>query len=112
MTDEVLSSLRDEMSGTIDAMRRDLSRTRTGRASTALLEGISVDYYGAKTPLPQTASVGAPEARLDARHGPRSIRVGPAGRLGQVPFRMNSRSAGHDGAATCSRVNPAAQGES
>lgn len=64
MADEVLGTLRDEMIGTIDAMRRDLSRTRTGRASTALLEGISVDYYGAKTPLQQVASVGAPEPRL------------------------------------------------
>ena len=64
MTDEVLGSLRDEMSGTIDVMRRDLARTRTGRASTALLDGISVDYYGAKTPLQQAATVGAPEPRL------------------------------------------------
>ncbi len=64
MMDEVIRNVRDEMSGTIDAMRREMSRTRTGRASTALLEGISVDYYGARTPLNQMATVNVPEPRL------------------------------------------------
>jgi len=63
-SDEVLTELRKEMEGTITAIRRDMSRTRTGRASTALLDGITVDYYGAKTPLNQLASVNAPEPRL------------------------------------------------
>lgn len=63
-TDDVLATLRQEMSDTLDALRRELSRTRTGRASTALLEGISVNYYGAKTPLNQLATIGVPEARL------------------------------------------------
>lgn len=64
MIDEVLTNLREEMSGTLDAMRRELARTRTGRASTTLLEGITVNYYGAKTPLNQVATIGAPEPRL------------------------------------------------
>lgn len=64
MTDEVLADLRREMDETIGAMRRELARTRTGRASTALVEGIVIDYYGAKTPLKQIATLGAPEARL------------------------------------------------
>ncbi len=63
-SDEVLAELRKEMEGTIVAMRREMARTRTGRASTALLEGITVDYYGAKTPLNQVASLNAPEPRL------------------------------------------------
>jgi len=63
-SDEVLTELRKEMEGTITAIRRDMSRTRTGRASTALLDGITVDYYGAKTPLNQLASMNAPEPRL------------------------------------------------
>ncbi len=63
-SDEVLVDLRKEMEGTLTAMRRELARTRTGRASTALLEGITVDYYGAKTPLHQLASLAAPEPRL------------------------------------------------
>jgi ribosome recycling factor len=45
-------------------MRREMSRTRTGRASTALLEGITVEYYGAKTPLNQLAGLSAPEPRM------------------------------------------------
>lgn len=63
-SDEVLADVRKEMEGTIVAMRREMSRTRTGRASTALLEGISVEYYGAKTPLNQLAGLSAPEPRL------------------------------------------------
>jgi ribosome recycling factor len=64
MIDDVLSDLGREMNGTLDALRRELSRMRTGRASTALLDGISIDYYGAKTPLNQVATLGAPEPRL------------------------------------------------
>jgi ribosome recycling factor len=64
MTEEVIEDLRKEMESTLAAMKRDLSRTRTGRASTALLEGISVEYYGARTPLNQVAGLSAPEPRL------------------------------------------------
>jgi ribosome recycling factor len=64
MIDEVMTTLRDEMSSTIDVMRRDLGRTRTGRASIALLDGIVVAYYGTKTPLNQVATIGVPEPRL------------------------------------------------
>lgn len=64
MTDDVLKDLRGEMEGTINAMRRELGRTRTGRASTALLEGLVVEYYGTKTPINQLATLAAPEPRL------------------------------------------------
>jgi ribosome recycling factor len=64
MVDDVLTTLRQEMEQTVTAMKRDMARTRTGRASTALLEGLTVDYYGAKTPLNQLASLSAPEPRL------------------------------------------------
>lgn len=65
MTDqEVLDDLKREMEKTLTAFRRDLARTRTGRASTALLEGIHAEYYGAKTPLIQLATLSAPEPRL------------------------------------------------
>jgi len=64
MTDEVIEDLRQEMERTVGALRKDFSRTRTGRASTALLEGITVEYYGTKTPLNQLAGLSAPEARL------------------------------------------------
>ncbi len=61
---EVLDDLKRETEKTLAAFRRELSRIRTGRASTALLEGIHAEYYGAKTPLIQLATVTAPEPRL------------------------------------------------
>lgn len=64
MTDPVVEELRQEMERTVNALRRDLARTRTGRASTSLLEGIVVDYYGTRTPLNQLAGLSAPEPRL------------------------------------------------
>jgi ribosome recycling factor len=64
MIEEVLKDLRREMESTLQALRREFGRTRTGRASTGLLEGITVDYYGARTALNQLATLGAPEARL------------------------------------------------
>ena len=64
MSDQVIEELRQEMERTVNALRRDLARTRTGRASTALLEGITVDYYGTRTPLNQLAGLSAPEPRL------------------------------------------------
>jgi ribosome recycling factor len=48
----------------VDATRHKFGSVRTGRASTALLDRITVDYYGAQTPLKQLATVSAPEARL------------------------------------------------
>ena len=64
MSDEVIDDLRKEIERTLGALRKDLTRTRTGRASTAVLEGITVDYYGTRTPLNQLAGLAAPEPRL------------------------------------------------
>lgn len=64
MTEEVMETLRSELEKATAAMRREMSHTRTGRASTALLEGIFVDYYGARTPLNQLSGISAPEPRL------------------------------------------------
>jgi ribosome recycling factor len=61
---EVLDDLKKEMEKTVVAFRRELARTRTGRATPSLLEGIHAEYYGAKTPLIQLATVNAPEPRL------------------------------------------------
>jgi ribosome recycling factor len=63
-TEDVLAGVKKEMEDTVNAMRKELTRTRTGRASTALLEGIVVEYYGARTPLNQLATLSAPEPRL------------------------------------------------
>jgi len=64
MKDEVLNEARRKMDKVLEAMARDLSRVRTGRASVALLEGIKVDCYGTSMPLSQVASLAAPESRL------------------------------------------------
>jgi ribosome recycling factor len=64
MKDEVIELARQEMEGSVTAFKHELSRVRTGRASTALLEGLQVNYYGSKTPLRQLAGLAAPEPRL------------------------------------------------
>src|SRR6516164_6172968 len=64
MTGEVVELARSEMDETLTALRNELNRVRTGRASTALLDGLYVDYYGARTPLRQVAGLAAPEPRL------------------------------------------------
>jgi ribosome recycling factor len=64
MTDEVLGTCRDEMDRTIAAFKKELSHVRTGRANTALLDGIMVEYYGTKTPLNQVATLSVPESTL------------------------------------------------
>jgi ribosome recycling factor len=52
------------MQKTVDATKREFGGVRTGRASPALLERVSVEYYGVATPVTQVASVSVPEARL------------------------------------------------
>jgi len=64
MKDEVLKEAHRKMDKVLEVMARDLSRVRTWRASVALLEGIKVDCYGTTMPLPQVASLAAPESRL------------------------------------------------
>lgn len=53
----------ERMNGAINSLKKDLSSIRTGRASLALLDGITVDYYGTPTPLSQVATLGIPDSR-------------------------------------------------
>jgi ribosome recycling factor len=62
--DDLLQDAREHMDKSVDATRGKFGSVRTGRASPALLDRISVDYYGAPTPLRQLATISAPEARL------------------------------------------------
>jgi ribosome recycling factor len=62
--DDVLKDLKSQIEGTATKLKKELAKLRTGRASTALLDGIMVEYYGARTHLNQIASVNAPEPRL------------------------------------------------
>jgi len=64
LIDELLQDAREHMDKSVDATRGKFGSVRTGRASPALLDRISVDYYGSQTPLKQLATINAPEARL------------------------------------------------
>ena len=59
----VLSDTSTKMDRAIDAFKRDLTQLRTGRATTAMVENVEVDYYGNMTPLKQIASISIPDAR-------------------------------------------------
>lgn len=64
MIDLVQDDARNRMAKTVDALKKELKRIRTGRASLALFDGIKVDYYGTPTPLNQMSSLAVPESRL------------------------------------------------
>jgi ribosome recycling factor len=59
----MLKDLDARMNAALDALSREFATVRTGRASTALLDAIRVDYYGTPTPVNQMASVSTPDAR-------------------------------------------------
>jgi ribosome recycling factor len=61
---ERVAEARRRMEGAVRNLTQEFGALRTGRASTALLDRISVDAYGASTPLNQVAKIGAPEPRL------------------------------------------------
>src|SRR5881394_4333219 len=64
LIDELLEDARERMTKSVESTRHEFGSVRTGRASPALLDRISVDYYGTSTPLKQLATISAPEARL------------------------------------------------
>jgi len=63
MTKDVINDMKDHMVKTIDTLRRDYQKIRTGRASTSLLDDIKVDYYGNLSPISAVATLAVPEAR-------------------------------------------------
>ena len=60
----VLDESREAMEKSLQSLNHDMAKVRTGRANPALLEDVTVDYYGSATPLKKLATVNAPEARL------------------------------------------------
>ena len=64
MIDELMQDARDRMEKAVEAIRREFTTVRTGRASPHILDRVQVDYYGAQTPINQLAQVSASEARL------------------------------------------------
>ena len=63
MIREILANADERMQKTVEAMHNDLSTIRTGRATPALVEWLSVDYYNMPTPLQQLATISAPDAQ-------------------------------------------------
>ena len=60
---DILGSLENEMKGKVEKFKKELTTLRTGRANPQLLDNVFVEYYGAKVPLKQIASISIPEAR-------------------------------------------------
>ena len=61
---DVVTELKARIDKSLDDLKRDLTKVRTGRASPNLLDGIRVDYYGTPTPLSGVANITSPEPRL------------------------------------------------
>lgn len=63
MSKAILDSMTQNMDKTLQSLKGDLAKVRTGRASTALVDTVHVDYYGSNVPLTQVANVTTPDAR-------------------------------------------------
>ncbi len=63
MINEIKNDAQDRMGKSIDALKNNLNKIRTGRAHVSLLDNISVDYYGMETPLNQVGNISVPDAR-------------------------------------------------
>ncbi len=64
MIEDVKKDVKHRMDQAVETVRTELAKLRTGKASPAILDGITVSYYGANTPLRQVGNVSAPEPRL------------------------------------------------
>lgn len=96
MIDDVLSDLAESVRKAHDALRRELSKLRTGRANLAVLDGVRADYYGTPTPLVQLATLSTPEPRLIL------IKVWDKGAVKAIDSAIRSAGLG---------LNPAVDGE-
>ena len=90
------ADLERRMAGAVEALKHDLGGLRTGRASTALLEPVTVEVYGAAMPLNQVATISAPEPRM------LSVQVWDKSNLGPVDKAIRSAGLG---------LNPIADGQ-
>ncbi|MEC0712739.1 ribosome recycling factor [Bacillus haynesii] len=64
MSTQVMNETKERMEKAIGAYQRELATVRAGRANPSLLDKVTVEYYGAQTPLNQIASITVPEARM------------------------------------------------
>jgi ribosome recycling factor len=63
MTKDIVNNMSDHMDKTVESLRKEFQKTRTGRASTSMLDELRVDYYGTPTPINQLATLAVPEPR-------------------------------------------------
>ena len=64
MIEETLQELKDAIQKSLEVLRRELAKIRTGRANADILDSVRIDYYGSLTPLQQLASISIPEPRM------------------------------------------------
>lgn len=64
MVNDIVNDTKSKMTRTLDVLKGELSKMRTGRASSAILDDIRVEYYGTVVPLNQVATLAVPDARL------------------------------------------------
>jgi ribosome recycling factor len=62
--EDIKNETEQRMQKTLDSLKKELARIRTGRATPALLDGITVDYYGSPAPINQVANISVPDARM------------------------------------------------
>lgn len=74
---EILKNADDRMTKAVEVVREELVRIRTGKATTALLDGIKVDYYGSMMPLNQVANVSTPDVHTISIQPWEKSMVGP-----------------------------------
>lgn len=64
MINDVIKDVQHRMDSALQALHREFKTLRTGRANAAMLDGLTVDYYGTPTPIAQVASIKVPESSL------------------------------------------------
>ena len=64
MISDIMNEAEDRMKKTVEVLRKELASVRAGRANPAMLEKITVDYYGTPTPVNQLANISIPESRM------------------------------------------------
>lgn len=77
MINDVIKDVQHRMHGAIEALHREFKTLRTGRANAAMLDGVTVDYYGTPTPIAQVASLKVPEPSLIIAEPWEKAMVGP-----------------------------------
>jgi ribosome recycling factor len=96
MIDGILHEAESKMAKSVDHLEHELATIRTGRANPALIDRVTVPYYGTPTPLNQLAQISAPEARLLV------VQVYDRGQIGAVEKAIRDSGTG---------LNPASDGQ-